>query len=546
MARGILVSFAGFPLTACSLFPDNGLAVLAGALLANGHEVKVLDFNTIGTLRRWSSPERTRELASILPDLSHGIDEALAERIFAIDAAVEPDLLRIADLLAADIASEIERQRSDFVGFKLWSGDGFTASVRIAEELRRRFPQLKLFGGGPAVLYSGAVVLELTTVFDALVDGEGEEAIVGLARYAEGALDLASVPNLIVRHYGTISRTRRSRIADPFTFARPVYDPEIYPSLATDEQIKVFVLEESRGCPNGCAFCVHENASGDRWRTSDPRVFVEMASGIFEKFGVSTFRFGGSNTPPQLLDDISAIMISEGLRARFSGMLHATSVQHADIDRLARAGCISVFVGVESFHEPDLVKIGKRVTAQASRDAVLRCQGAGLVPGVSLIVPSPGSTPESLAVNRAAALELCSRSRASLMVSVPALIPGTRWWNDRSAYGFDLKVSEDEYLAGLVTYKIRLTVPPLLWEPLRYTLDGRSFTACAAESARFQQDLAGEGVVLNVGIEAMLMADALGVSLHSIKDTLFRLFFTLDCDGIQRFANSINAALRAS
>ena len=52
MARGLLVSYAGYPYTPSSLTPDNGLANLAGALLAAGHDVRIVDYGTLATMRR--------------------------------------------------------------------------------------------------------------------------------------------------------------------------------------------------------------------------------------------------------------------------------------------------------------------------------------------------------------------------------------------------------------------------------------------------------------------------------------------------------------
>ena len=64
MARVLLVSYAGYPCTPSSLIPDNGLASLAGALIESGHEVRVLDFSTVNTLRRLFPP---RCVASSVP-----------------------------------------------------------------------------------------------------------------------------------------------------------------------------------------------------------------------------------------------------------------------------------------------------------------------------------------------------------------------------------------------------------------------------------------------------------------------------------------------
>ena len=70
MARVMLVSLAGYPYTPSSLMPDNGLASLAGSLMEAGHQVRVLDYGTVSTLRRLF-PER----------LSHKL-RPLAEKLF--------------------------------------------------------------------------------------------------------------------------------------------------------------------------------------------------------------------------------------------------------------------------------------------------------------------------------------------------------------------------------------------------------------------------------------------------------------------------------
>jgi hypothetical protein len=52
MAKGLLVSFAGYPGTPSSLMPDNGLASLAAVLLKEGHEVTILDYGAIDTVKK--------------------------------------------------------------------------------------------------------------------------------------------------------------------------------------------------------------------------------------------------------------------------------------------------------------------------------------------------------------------------------------------------------------------------------------------------------------------------------------------------------------
>src|ERR1035437_7704953 len=57
LERWLLVNYAGYPYAPNSLMPDNGLANLAGALLAAGREVEIFDYGTVSTLRRLTSPD---------------------------------------------------------------------------------------------------------------------------------------------------------------------------------------------------------------------------------------------------------------------------------------------------------------------------------------------------------------------------------------------------------------------------------------------------------------------------------------------------------
>jgi len=153
MARGRLVSYAGYPYTPSSLTPDNGLANLAGALLEAGHEVRIVDYGTLSTMRRLFPEELSRQV------------KPLAEKMLAsTDATPTPEqmgqIVQLADWLEAyqqtqlqqigqELIEKVSEFQPDFVGFKLWNGDGFSGSVALATMLRTEFPRLHIYAGGP-------------------------------------------------------------------------------------------------------------------------------------------------------------------------------------------------------------------------------------------------------------------------------------------------------------------------------------------------------------------------------------------------------------
>jgi radical SAM superfamily enzyme YgiQ (UPF0313 family) len=503
----------------------------------------VLDFNTVDTLRRLVPPERTAKLSALLPALSAAPDPDVLDQLFEINASFEEDLVRTADDLAENISQEIEIQNSHFVGFKLWSGDGFLASVRIAERLRQRFPRLQIYGGGPAVLYSEHAVYAHTKAFNALVDGEGELAILGLAAHAEEKGALADVPNLILWDGNSFRRTVRSMCRDINTLAYPSYSPEVYPSLTGDRQIKLFVLDESRGCPMGCAFCIHQDASGNRWRMKSAARLLDEIQEISAQFGVSTFMLGGSYTPAKFFREFANRLMEEDGQIRFCGFAHPGGLPDGLVDQLSAVGCKSLFLGVESFDTSDLVKLGKQLDIGKAKAVIRSCLEAGIVPVVSVIVPVPGQTAEGLNTTLESLVDLCKGTPSTVCTGFPGLLPRTRWWAERSNYGFDLQVGEDEYRKILATYKIRHIIPPAFWEPLPYALDGNDFSEYAGANARFQRSLVREGVAVNISYDVTLLADVVECELFSFRSTLQKLFFTLDAEALSRFVADVNGKL---
>jgi hypothetical protein len=538
----LLISWAGPPVVVSSLYPDNGLASLAGVLAAAGHEALVLDLNTVSSFARLASEERTAGMRGLWQELSAGgLDPARVRRFKELEASFEADLDRCAAELAEEVARQAVILEADLVGLKLWSGDGLRASARIGAAVRRQRPAARLVGGGPAVLYSEELLFDLLPGVEALVDGEGELAILGLAAWAEGRGALADVPNLILPGGG---RTARALVPDLDALPPPAYDLEAYPSLAGDEHIKLFVLDESRGCPMGCAFCVHQGASGRSWRLRRPEGVAAEMGRLADLHATRAFRLGGSYTPGRFYEGLIATLRESRTDVRFSGFGHPLGLPQDHLEDLRASGCSSLFLGVESFVPDELARLGKRMDPNRAAQAVRDCVRADIAPIVSMIVPAPGQTPAGLAENLRICKELCRGRRAAVGVQFPGLLPRTPWWRERARHGFELSVPEDAYRRLLATYQIRHIVPPLLWAPLPYTLDGLDFAGYAAVASGFQRELAADGVLINMSDDILLLAEILGMTPADFRTATQAMLITVDAPALGDFVRRSNQALR--
>ena len=189
--KSLLINFAGYPVSPRMLVPDNGLASLAGALIEKGHQTIILDYSTVDIVKRLFPHEYKNELNGIITKIMKASKEGNSAQSKDIDAfhvldnKINEYEKKQVKGIADEISKCIEEYNIDFVGMKLWIGDGFDGSVVIAEELKRLKPNIPVFGGGPHVDWFRDKILEISDAFDLLVYGEGEEVITMLADYVE-------------------------------------------------------------------------------------------------------------------------------------------------------------------------------------------------------------------------------------------------------------------------------------------------------------------------------------------------------------------------
>jgi Radical SAM superfamily len=538
MAKGLLISYAGYPIALSSLFPDNGLASLAAVLAAEGDACQILDFNSTEVITQLIDEATRGELEGLLPRLVARDDASIAS-LLTISRKIESRGDLVADHLAGRVLDLCRREMPDFIGFKLWSGDGFEASIRIAQQIREQFPAVRLFAGGPAVHYGGQVVAAEAPVFDAVVDGEGEEAIIELARYAEGKRSLQGIPN-VVNVDG--AEAPSVFVNDLSLLPRPRYGREVYPAVWDGSKLRLFSIDESRGCPMRCAFCVNRQIAGGRWRKKTARQVLDEIAAHISAHRSRAFRLAGTYSPPALVRELCEGILKEELDITFGLFLHSRGMSDDLLALLKRAGCFGVFVGVESGSDAILERsMNKSSGVERLRSALAATMRHGLFTAASFIFPAPFETEETAAQTRLFIEEVFSgQENATVNVCFPGLIPRTLWWSERSRFGFSLEVDEEQYVRRVLRYKIKAMVPMDLWEDLPYTLNGRRQSELARETAKLQKWMRSSGIGVNLPDHDALVGCGLGYSPADFAKALSRAFFVGDGELLQSVVDRAN------
>ncbi len=547
--RSLLVNFVGYPTSLRGLVPENGLASLASCLIDSGHETTILDYATVDMVRRLFP----RELSGGLERLSDAVSartrkglEPAAEDMEAfgrLDARVGAWEREQVLGIAREIDTVVKARQVDFVGFKLWWGDGFEGSLTIARYLKEANPGLAVFGGGPHVDSFRQRILDLSPFLDAVVYGEGEESIVALAECVEGKRALASVPNVIYRENGSVRTTPPRRVRDLNTLPYPVYDEDVYPAMAGDEKLRIAVVEESRGCPNACSFCIHPYKSGRRRRSKSASVVVDQMDALGEACATSAFRFSGSNPPAPLADAVALERLARGRDSCYVSFAHVEATTPERLRLLRDSGCYGLYYGMESGSQTILNdSINKRTDTGQIRSALAAATSAGLFTVASVIIPAPLETEET----KRETMDLLREVRPdSVIVWVPVLMPETEWGRNPGRYGFEAADPEAMF-RELMVYRVKPYYPRALWPPCPgYQVHGKSFRGLALEAGAFAEKLEEDGLLTDVTHDAALIAHYAGCSAREFRDRDRRLLARGDHETVEGLVETVNRAVRA-
>ncbi len=266
--------------------------------------------------------------------------------------------------------------------------DQTISSIALANKIRERLPDVTIVLGGYAL--EGPVARDILRCFpwiDAICLGEGEQAIVDLARASAGQQPLAGISNILTRDMTEPEqvnpryiRNRRLALREQIpTRATPIsMDQSPVPSFddyfadldelnsihQVEIQFDTLPIETSRGCWWGqkhhCVFCgIDDETMQFRARSSENT--IAMLDELSRRHGVRSFRFSDYILPttffqtllPKLAERLEPYHLECEVKANLSA-------DHFNL--LKSAGCNECQPGIETFSSSVLSKMCKGIT----------------------------------------------------------------------------------------------------------------------------------------------------------------------------------------
>ena len=220
---------------------------------------------------------------------------------------------------------------------------------------------------------------------DCIVQGEGEEVILDILAGARGVIKTERIKDL----------DALPMPAYKLFASDPAYDTSMYFAPG-----RYFNMNTSRGCPYECSFCEVRKVWGRTYRAHSPHRVVREAAFLREEYGIDGVYFREDNftVNRHRAESIAGGMMALGLK--WACETRVDTVDQGMLERLARGGCVGLYIGFESGSQHMLDVFNKRTTVQQAHDVANWCYDLGIKILGSFITDHP----EETAADKAATL----------------------------------------------------------------------------------------------------------------------------------------------
>jgi anaerobic magnesium-protoporphyrin IX monomethyl ester cyclase len=280
-----------------------------------------------------------------------------------------------------------ELKHADVVGI---SSDTTRIERALSIASRAAAAGAKVVMGGPHPQFTPDEILGSGRV-TAIIKGEGEPVFPALLDALERGENLGGVNGLIYREGLRCIETANATPPDveqlPWP-ARHLVDLRRYSGSV--HGVAVTPLVSSRGCPGACTFCSSSRFFGRGWRFRSAESVLAEIDEIYVRYGFRAISFLDDNftLQPERAEQIADGIIERGYSLNLWNFSRVDTITRNPrmVDKLARAGTKTVYLGIESDNSESLSSMGKKTTSADAELAVRMLQSNGIEAFGSFII----------------------------------------------------------------------------------------------------------------------------------------------------------------
>ncbi|MCS7114296.1 MAG: B12-binding domain-containing radical SAM protein [Candidatus Bathyarchaeota archaeon] len=275
--------------------------------------------------------------------------------------------------------------------------------VEIARAAKGAAPESKVVVGGPHPTCMPESVLDFEEV-DFVVMGEGERAMVELAKHIIDGKNqcYGDVPGIAYKRNGKIVKNPPRFIENLDVIPTPARHliplSKYYRRIEFLDVEPVDIMNVIRGCPFHCKFCETRKIWGSNPRTFSPSRVVMEIEHLIANYGSRGIYFVADNFTinKKWTQKLCGLMMQHELDIEWVCDTRVDLVSRDLLRAMKKAGCKTIWFGVESGSPRILEKLGKGINLQQAVQAFRLCKEEGIKVACSFMLGIPGETIEDM------------------------------------------------------------------------------------------------------------------------------------------------------
>lgn len=273
----------------------------------------------------------------------------------------------------------------------------YKSALKVAEKAKEVKTDCLIILGGCHASFWDKKALEECPQLDVIVRREGEETLQEILKNLEKGKKITHIKGTTVRKKEEIIRNEdRPFIEDlddlPFP-AHHLLPLEKYRKVGK----VIFPLTTSRGCIFWCNFCSSVRMFGRKYRKRSPENVVDEIEMLQDKYDATQFTFYDDTftVDRERVEKICDGIQERGLELEWDCETRVDMVDRTLLQKMKDAGCIGVWLGVESGSDTIIENMGKEIAIEQTRRTFKKAQELGLMTVANVILGFPGETEKS-------------------------------------------------------------------------------------------------------------------------------------------------------
>src|SRR5208283_810642 len=275
----------------------------------------------------------------------------------------------------------------------------YARCAETARAVKEALPNCRIVVGGWHASYVPDSLLA-TPEIDYVVMGEGERAMTQLATCITNNNEpaAATIPGVAFRRKGKNTKNPPKFIENldeiPYP-ARHLLPLELYDRTIEYLSVKpADVMSISRGCVFNCGFCETRKLWGNICRAFSPQRVIDEIQDLKSKYGTKGLYFINDNFTLRKKETIELcnLMIKNKLDLEWVCDTRVDLVDQELLEKMSKAGCKTIWFGVESGSQKILQRIGRNTTLEQIENTFKLCRKNGIQTACSFMLGLPDET----------------------------------------------------------------------------------------------------------------------------------------------------------